>query len=280
MIINELKLLLNESLDLIKPFNVKYNKYIKNAGTNTAHMELKYEFTTSLNNNVKLIFNPKHKGEYDIKFYVNDNLNPTSKVRDIEILGGVFYLILKAITKLNITTFTFEAYKDDGDVKTIRNLKQNNVNTNLLNILKKLQNIVNNFNLDNLDFDNDSKIFFNKFNKPLPDKHEYYIQRLSKNISNIIDSVEKLESINLRNILFELSKLSKIGFDYDTTELIQYTKEYNKIIDSNSESGYKQENNRRETIYNKFIDKYLKSWKVTNFGNFYTVTNLKLENLK
>ena len=264
--------ILNEWIEPKKPNQVTKKKVTKNQGTMKEKKIDEYKFTTSKNNVVKVQFDIED-GKASIIFYVNDVLSDDSSKKsgsdyDTEILSGVLWVIKYAVEKLNLHTLEFSAWKSDNDFKLIKNVDMSIPTKNLLHSIdEKIREIQHTEPV--LVPPSEIRISLaKKLNRELTDVYDFDKDRMLDKLKSIKKCVE--DGKDLRAIDSEIGNEKR----FDFSELIDYMKKYTIAYESNSEDGFKDYSNRRESLYSKMIAKYFSDWKVQKTGSHFTLSKV------
>lgn len=195
-------------------------------------------WTTSKGNKVSLEFDPDNYGGYDIAFNVNDSTTEDiTRSSDREILQTLLYQIKKTIDENDIRKFSFEAWYDGMDVKSIAKMLRPYA-TELTGFIKKYKS------------DYSIAPFLETILSYFPYSNEsHYVNQNIKRINQLLNHPEKDDKLN--NFLERLKLLM--------TRLLD-------IIDSGEASNYNAPN-RRLAIYKRFLSQYLgPEWKIEPKG--------------
>lgn len=219
-----------EKIEMKAPSQDHYGK--DSGGDLTSH------WTTSKGNRVALEFEHDNFGGYDISFVVNDSTTEDiTRSSDREILQTLLYQIKKIIDKNNIEKFSFEAWYDGMDVKSVSKMLKP-YSAELSEYIKKYQS-------------------------------DYSIGPELKTILSYFPYSNELHYVN-QNIRRINMLLNHPDIDMKFKQFLQKLKllmnRLLDIIDSGEASNYNAPN-RRLTIYKRFLSQYLgPEWKIEPKG--------------
>lgn len=236
-----MKIIINEIIEPKMPKNVRHSKPIHNRGTNTATQLEKFSYQTSNGNKVEIICKPHGNDRYEISFAVNGKMENDKSFFDREVLKTVFTLLPKIADKLNMQQIFVESFTDDNDDKTYKNLSG-------LNLLPQLEIEV----------------------KEAIQQYEDRIKTLIKNSQNFEYyemEVHRLKYFlnflqNKDNFKWEFNKHQSLTYYIKNEKLDLIYEKYRLSVLSNQPDGVKVTRNRRHSIYQKLLPKFMPNWKI------------------
>ena len=278
----------NESVEPQQPTSkITKSTVIKNKGTYQQKPITQYQFTTKNGNNVKVQLS-KTDDSADIVFYVNDTLDDgSSGERDPEILNGVLYLMKILPKRLNLNTLTFSAWSGKGDNKILKNVPVKEPKEQFLKSFEKFIESLKKFTPTPIPHSQFRIDLAKKFGKPLIQLYDLNKERISK-ILNDLNEYSKTDDNQIYGSIGELYNISSDNKIIETLdgydELIKHGYKYAEAILSNTESGVPKNNNRRQSLYSKIINKFFKNdWNIEQSGSSFTMTKrqtLTIQSLK
>lgn len=242
---------------------------VKDAGTVKSRQVKEYKWKTSLGNEVKLHYEPREEGVYNVMFYVNDTLydDSSSKFgtnRDPEIFPSIFGMLNK--NKVNARQLQFRAWDSEGDKKLIRNLPMEEKKKDVLSHLSLLLNHLNTYQVKMLPITPSKMLLYKRLGRPIPsevpdfDKDKWI--EIVKNLYNKINHNQSVEEeIGSFHSNLSIGKFNNLGFSFEG--LLHSMQEYEYTFKSNTPEGWMRTRNRREIIYEKLISKLMPNWKMT-----------------
>lgn len=271
---------LTEFLEPTFPKNVKKGVTNKAGVQGSVIKYDRYEFTTSLGNNVKVLFDRSKPNEADIIFYVNDKLDDKASSeqgtdRDKEILPNVLGVVKKVADSLKLKTITFSAYSGKGDSKTVKDLDSESLKPELLKALENFKKEIENYEIKYFPVTDRQIELAKKLKKedpkPTPD--------IYKDITlNQIESTKKLivsDSLQIQNSSANFMYNEKQFKQFDSyLPFIEKLRKFSTAIMSKTEKGVTVTRNRRKELYLLLLKKYFTEWKVDvdKHSNFFTLT--------
>jgi hypothetical protein len=255
----------------------------KHGGTWREKKVVEYKFKTSLGNEVKIHFdkiseNPK---AYNVVFYVNDTqYDDASKtegsVRDPEVLGKVVYLIRKKSDDLKAQEIQFVAQKGKGDIKVIRNIDVNKYKPNALFEINKFYNAIVNHQVNMIPA---KRELFARLNIPVPpDRPSINKEKWLRIINGVKESIVEEKIINVDELETSIY-LDKINDYIDTSRLVESLRNYANAVISNTGLGWIKNQNRRESLYSRLVEKYFADWDVEKKGDSFILRRKIFNNL-
>lgn len=270
----------NEIAELAKPSSkVRRQTIIKDKGTNVAHRVIQFQWTTKIGNVIKLMFEPKGDDTYSVMFYVNDVLYDfasrkgefndvagkqtfSGDMRDIEILGNVFYLMKLKANQLHAKQLNFRAHQGEKDERVVTGLDPEQYKKLIPSLIAKLKRDIN-----EPEFipPNDTIIgLYKKLNKPVPDQVPHKVHSLLKSIEERVGKNEEID-----DLIYPLEN------QYPNHELAQVLKRYNDAVKSNTPMGLVIKRNRRKNVYKRIVERYFADeWNISIKGDYFELTRI------
>jgi hypothetical protein len=263
-----------ESFEPTKPSGKITSKTTKKAGVQGSETpRLIKQFKTQKGNDVKVVFDKDLGGEKDwtVIFYVNDTLSDNAKSEvDPEILKGVLWIMLDWAKKGKVNTYEFSAWKGEGDTKIVKNMNIEKPIEELLNWVNEKEKIVKNYEVTYKPYSNNVKKILKK-----KGRSEEYINKgqPSLNKENILKAFSDIKE-DPESPINRMNFRDSVQGDIKTYEFLGKSpiEKLDNAIRSHSDSGVPINKNRRKSLYNKLIKRYLSDvFNVSTHGDSFTL---------
>lgn len=274
---------LNEIVAPRKPSGmIKRNNITQNAGTNNPKAVIQYQFKTKLKNIVKVWFKVKGDDSYEVIFYVNDSLKDDSgknpNGRDPEILPGVLHIIQDKSSSLNAKEITFQAFSDEDDSQVLKNLPIDSYRQKLNSQIDYFSNVLRRFPVEMIPPSQSRIDLFARLNRgvpePLPNLDTKLLLNLMDDLKMSLESPESSRPA-INNVMEKLYSVDWKQFNIDPKPMQMAIKDFEGALESNTESGWRKFKNRRESVYEKLVQRYFaRDWKISKSGTFFTLTKI------
>lgn len=274
---------LNEIVAPRKPSGmIKRNNITQNAGTNNPKAVIQYQFKTKLKNIVKVWFKVKGDDSYEVIFYVNDSLKDDSgknpNGRDPEILPGVLHIIQDKSSSLNAKEITFQAFSDEDDSQVLKNLPIDSYRQKLNSQIDYFSNVLRRFPVEMIPPSQSRIDLFARLNRgvpePLPNLDTKLLLNLMDDLKMSLESPESSRPA-INNVMEKLYSVDWKQFNIDPKPVQMAIKDFEGALESNTESGWRKFKNRRESVYEKLVQRYFaRDWKISKSGTFFTLTKI------
>lgn len=270
----------NEIAELAKPSSkVRRQTIIKDKGTNVARRVIQFQWTTKIGNVIKLMFEPKGDDTYSVMFYVNDVLYDFASqkgefndvdgkqiffgdMRDVEILGNVFYLMKLKANQLHAKQLTFRAHQGEKDERFVTGLDPEQYKKLIPSLIAQLKRYIN--EPEFIPPNNTIIGLYKKLNKPIPDQVPHKVHSLLKSIEEKVNNNEEID-----DLIYSLDN------QYPNHELVQVLKKYNNAIKSNTPIGLIIKRNRRKNVYKRILERYFTGeWHISIKDDYFELTRI------
>lgn len=272
-------------LEIVDSFTPKsrMSRIVKNPGTVRAQPTVQFRWKTRLGNDVKVHFEERGEGTYNVLFYVNDTLyDDASKVegsnRDVEILPGVFEIARQKADKLAASKLVFTAHKSDGDTKVVKGVDAAPRLQVVTRDLAQFEGLLRSYRPTMVEPSPMRAALFQKLGRPVPPAEpDFDVIPWIKWIAEVRDCLAKQDGFAMESLIDYLksfayeNKFVKIGLD--AKSLAENMEGLSAAFMSNSPYGWRRTVNRRAAIYTRLAQRYFgRGWTVSIQGDRFELT--------
>lgn len=256
---------IDEFIDIQKPREIKSKTVTKSGVQGATYKVHQRQFETQSGNDVKVMFENRGDGIFEVYFYVNDTMKDRS-TRDPEILPFVLYIIKHFSNRKVVRELTFRAIDSVNDTKLVTGMDMGAGIKALHNTMEKLVKYLNDHPKREVEPTQKQIALYSKIGRELP-----VMYNMANYDEVMADANKILSSSEYEDIVEPMYRLDQVYHKITDNqklndEIKDQMAQYRTVYQSN-QGGVRKTRNRRRVVYSKIVRRLFNEWHIEESGN-------------